>query len=159
MYVLEQLHSVATATPRKLAMVFNGSPLTYGTFWRFVAGCRRSLQPHLPDHGVAVLWVDSLLEDWILVLALRSLGLDTAVIQSADQVGLFDPADVAAVISVTSEPTRAVDAASGLKHLLISAPSQQAVDIEAPLPPLQALAPPGGNILLTSGTTGRYKKA
>ena len=120
MLVLRQIHETACATPRKLALVFNGAPLTYGTFWRFVEGCRRSLEPHLPPHGIALLWTDSLLEGWILELAVRALGLDTAHIRSADQAGLFAGLDVQCLITLTSEPANQVDAPSGAKRLLLS---------------------------------------
>lgn len=157
MFVLEQIHESAATSPRKLALVFNGAPLSYGTFWRFIEGCRRSLQPHLSAQGIAVVWVDSLLECWILDLALRSLGLDVACIKSRDQIDLFDGLDVACLITLESETGKDVGTAYNRRHLVLSAPSKQSVPVDAPLPPLSEDLGTGGHIKLTSGTTGRNK--
>jgi acyl-coenzyme A synthetase/AMP-(fatty) acid ligase len=157
MLVLRKIHETAAATPRKLALVFNGAPLTYGSFWRFIEGCRRSLEPQLPTRGLAVVWVDSLLEAWILELALRALGLDTANVRSADQADLFVGPDVAGVITLASEG-KEVAAPAGARRLVLEAPSRQAVDFAAPLPTFPAIGRPGGHVTLTSGTTGLYKR-
>jgi acyl-coenzyme A synthetase/AMP-(fatty) acid ligase len=158
LFVLQQIHQTAMATPRKLALVFNGAPVTYGTFWRFIEGCRRSLQPFLPDHGIAVIWVDSLLECWILELAIRSLGLDAACIRSRDQMELFNPPDIACVITLASEPGKDGATPPGVKRLVLSDPSKQPILIDTLLPALPELRPLGGYVVLTSGTTGLYKK-
>jgi acyl-coenzyme A synthetase/AMP-(fatty) acid ligase len=158
LFVLQRIHQTATATPRKLALVFNGAPVTYGTFWRFIEGCRRSLQPFLPDHGIAVIWVDSLLECWILELAIRSLGLDAAFIRSRDQIALFSPTDMACVITLASEPGKDGATPPGVKRLALSDPSKQPISIDTPLPALPEPGRRGGYIVLTSGTTGLYKK-
>ena len=148
----------AAATPRKLALVFNGAPLSYGTFWRFIEGCRRSLAPHLPDHGIALVRVGSLLEAWILELSLRALGLDVANVRSPDQAELFAGLDVACVITLASDQGADVTALPGVKRLALSAPSKQSLDFAAPLPPFPEIPSPGGHVSLTSGTTGLYKK-
>lgn len=157
MFLVQQIHRTAAATPLKLALVFNGAPVTYGTFWRFIEGCRRSLAPHLPDRGIALIWVDSLLEGAILDIALRSLGLDTAVLRTGDQVGLFAAADVACLVTLASE-AKSAQPPPGLRHLVISDPSRQPLDLAAPLPPAPDPCPAGGHVSLTSGTTGVYKK-
>jgi len=157
MFLVQKLHQVVAATPLKLAMVFNGQPLTYGSFWRFIAGTRQSLAPHLPRRGIVLLWVDSILEGVILDLALRSLGLDTAALRTGDQVGLFAQSDVVAVITLASEG-KAVQPPPGVLHLTLSDPSKQALDIGAPFPPLPEDLGAGGHVNLTSGTTGIYKK-
>ncbi|MFI4975356.1 MAG: AMP-binding protein [Caulobacterales bacterium] len=158
LFVLQRMHETAAAQPRKLALVFNGAPVSYGAFWRFIEGCRRSLQPFLPDQGIALIWVDSLLECWILDLAVRSLGLDTANIRSHDQIQLFSGLDVACLITLASEAGRDGAAPPGLKHLVLSDPSKQAISIAGPLPALPEPREPGAHIGLTSGTTGLYKK-
>jgi acyl-coenzyme A synthetase/AMP-(fatty) acid ligase len=158
MFILEQIHRTAVAQPRKLALVFNGSPVTYGGFWRLIEGARRALQPHLPDKGVALIWVDSLIESWVLDLALRSLGLDTASIRGEDQIGLFDGLGVAGLITLASERRNDFAPPAALKHLSLSDPSKLLLTSNGPLPAMPELPRPGGHINLTSGTTGRYKK-
>ncbi len=158
LFVLQQIHQTAAAEPDKLAVVFNGRAIGYGDFWRLIEGCRRSLQPHLPTQGIGVLSVDSILEGWILSLALRGLGLDAAVTRGADQVGLFAGLDVACVISLESEARSGFTAPAGARVLRISNPSHQSISPDDPLPPLPDPLAAGGQVLLTSGTTGESKK-
>ena len=158
MYVLKKIHETAAADPAKLAVVFNGRPIAYGAFWRMIDTCRRSLQPLLPAGGIAIVSVASILESWILSLALRGLSFDVCVIREAAQVELFADLDVACVISLVSEATPVVAAPAGAKVLRIGDPSRQPVSDDDPLPPLPADLGIGGQVLLTSGTTGVSKR-
>ena len=157
MYALETIHQTAAAEPSKLAVVYNGRPLAYDEFWRRIEACQRSLSPQLPAHGIAILSVDSLLAAWILSFAVRGLGLDAAVTRTGEQVELFAGLDVACVISLSSEARPAAVAPVGAKVLRIEDPALAAISSDDPLPPLPE-GSAGGQILLTSGTTGESKK-
>jgi acyl-coenzyme A synthetase/AMP-(fatty) acid ligase len=158
LYALEKIHQTAAAEPDKLAVVHNGRPVLYDEFWRRIEACQRSLRPLLPAHGIAVLAVDSLLAAWILSSALRGLGLDAAVTRIDEQVELFAGLDVACVITLISEGRRIAAAPAGAKVLRIEDPSLAAMSGADPLPPLPEGLKTGGQILLTSGTTGESKK-
>lgn len=158
MYVLEKIHETAVAEPDKLAVVHNRRAIAYGEFWRLIEGCQRTLRPVLPDHGIAVLSVDSILESWILSLAVRGLGLDAALTRTGEQVELFEGLDVACVISLAAEHRGPIVAPAGAKVFRISDPSRQSFSDQAPLPPAPDSRLAGGQILLTSGTTGDSKK-
>jgi acyl-coenzyme A synthetase/AMP-(fatty) acid ligase len=158
MYVLDQIRARAAADPRRLAMVFNGSPLSYGGLWRFVMGARAALAPHAMGRGFAILWVDNLLDCWILDLAFRSLGHDTAQVLNAEQLALFKDLPVACIVTLTSEPGKAVPNWPGVKHLTLSDPAKQTYAVADPLPDLpRETNGVGGHVKLTSGTTGRFK--
>jgi acyl-coenzyme A synthetase/AMP-(fatty) acid ligase len=158
MHLLDQIHKRAAREPRRLALVFNGSPLSYGGFWRFIMGARASLAPHATGRGFALLWVDSLVECWVLDLALRSLGHDIAHIISREHFDLFENLDVALVITLASEGGKDVRAKPGVKHLVLSNPTAQRYSIDDPLPdPPSETHGVGGHIKLSSGTTGRFK--
>jgi acyl-coenzyme A synthetase/AMP-(fatty) acid ligase len=157
-YALEKIRETAAADPAKLAVVHNGRPIAYGEFWRRIEGLQRSLRPLLPARGIAIISVDNLLAAWILSFALRGLGLDAAVTRTDEQVELFAGLDVACVISLTSENRRVTAVPAGAKALRISDPSLSAISETDPLPPLPGGLLAGGQILLTSGTTGESKK-
>ena len=157
MFVLQQIHNTAAATPDKLAYVLNSRAIPYDAFWRMIEGTHRALRPLLPDHGIVVCSVDSPLEAWILSLALRGLGLDAAVTRDAGQVALFADLDVVGVISLASEPRPGPVAIKGAKHLSIADPSRQVFSADDPLPPFPEPLGLGGQIILTSGTTGLSK--
>ena len=158
MYALETIHRTAAAEPDKLAVVYNGRPLAYGEFWRRLEACQASLRPLLTAQGIAILLVDGLLAAWILSFAVRGLGLDAAVTRTGEQVELFAGLEVACVISLISEGRRVTAAPAGAKVLRISDPSLEPVSCDDPLPPLPEGLKAGGQILLTSGTTGDSKK-
>lgn len=157
MFLLQQIRQIAAASPGKLAVVSNGSPLTYDRFWRLIVASRETLAPGLPTRGLALLAVHGLLDGWLLSLALRSLGLDTAVIAAAEQADLFEGLPVACVITLTSENWPDIGGLAGAIRLSLDPPSAQDVDDAGPPPPVPARRC-GGHILLTSGTTGTPKK-
>jgi acyl-CoA synthetase (AMP-forming)/AMP-acid ligase II len=158
LYALETIHQTAVAEPDKLAVVYNGRPVAYDEFWRRIEACQRALRPLLPSQGIAILAVDSLLAAWILSFALRGLGLDAAVTRIDEQVELFAGLDVACVISLASEGRQVAAAPAGAKVLRIADPVLAAISEDDPLPPLPEGLKTGGQILLTSGTTGENKK-
>jgi acyl-coenzyme A synthetase/AMP-(fatty) acid ligase len=158
LYALETIHRTAVAKPDKLAVVYNGRPIAYDEFWRRIEACQRSLRPLLPAHGIAVLAVDSLLAAWILSFALRGLGLEVSATRIDEQVELFAGLDVACVITLTSEDRQVMAAPAGARVLRIEDPALAAIPGDDPLPPLPDGLKAGGQILLTSGTTGESKK-
>jgi acyl-coenzyme A synthetase/AMP-(fatty) acid ligase len=155
LYVLQQIHAAATATPDKLAVVANGRPISYSQFWRLIEGCRRSLEPFAPQSGVAAIAVGSNIEAWIIDLALRSLGLDTVVFYTDEGAAAVAELNAACVITLDSDPRANIAALTGANHLSLSEPSRQVIDDALPLPPLPEAVPVGGHWLLTSGTTGQ----
>jgi acyl-coenzyme A synthetase/AMP-(fatty) acid ligase len=158
LYVLEQICRTAQVEPEKLALAVNGVGVGHGRFWRLIEACRRALGPDLPDHGVAIVSADSILDGWILCLALRSLGLDACVIREPAQAALFDGLDVACVIGLTNESRPPAPALAGAISLSLDSPSRAAIDEAQPLPPLPEDLRAGGQVVLTSGTTGVGKR-
>jgi acyl-coenzyme A synthetase/AMP-(fatty) acid ligase len=157
-FLLRKIHESAVADPGKLALAYDDRAIAYGPFWRLIEACRRSLQPLLPDHGIAVVSVDNPVEGWILSLALRGLGLNATVTRIPEQVALFEGQDVACVISLVSEQRAPGDTPTGARLLSLADPSRQPISDREPLPPPPDDLRAGGQILLTSGTTGESKK-
>lgn len=158
MFVLQQIYAAAVETPDKLALAFDGRAISYEEFWRLIDGRRRSLDPFVPESGVALLVMDNILEGWLDVLALRSLGLDTAVVRSAEEAALFDGLDVACLITLDEDPRPDVPTPKGARRLRLSDPAGRLASTAEPLPLQPNARASGGHIILTSGTTGRGKK-
>jgi acyl-coenzyme A synthetase/AMP-(fatty) acid ligase len=159
--VVEQIHAHATLTPAKVAVVVDNRPITYAAFNNQIAATRRYLERYnLRAGSVGVVWAHSIYHSWLLNLALRSLGLMTISVQSYGEISHFGRLDVGCVV------TTEADAASPLSRLGLG---ETAASIRAPLSIFDEdesapLAPPpidrldGGHIVLTSATTGVYKK-
>ncbi len=157
MYAVEQISRTALASPAKLAVAFNGAPVTYGRFWSAIAGARRDLVPHLPARGLALVWVDNHLDSWIFLLALRSLGIDTGCLQTAAQLEIYQGVEIAFVVQAASDFGKAAEVLPGIKQIILPDPSRQP-HAGADLPPTPDFPAPGSHVLLTSGTTGRHKR-
>ncbi|HEY5106396.1 MAG TPA: fatty acid--CoA ligase family protein [Caulobacteraceae bacterium] len=159
MYILEQISAMRRQKPDALAMACNGVGLSYDLFWRRILAARRFFEASgVAGAGVAAVWVDSLAEGWIIDLALRSLGLTTAMLRGGEQLELFAGPDLAWLVTLASENKRDIAAAIGVSRIETGG-GAYAPDAGPPADALPSPLPaPGGHILLTSGTTGRYKK-
>ncbi|HWA59938.1 MAG TPA: AMP-binding protein [Caulobacteraceae bacterium] len=155
MHILEALRATAARTPGKLAIAYNGRAVSYGDFWRMICAAAGSLRPHLPERGLALIAVVDSLEGWILLLALRALGLDTAVVRDGPQAALFQGLAAACLVTLRGEHWPDLAAPAGVLRLEVTAPSAASLPAEAP--PLEIADPPGDGAVLTSGTTGRPK--
>ena len=147
----------AEQTPDRTAVIYNGAPLSYRSFAQAIAVARGYfVRRGYVGAGYAVLAVHNLRDFWILSLALRSLGLTTVAVQSAEAVGKLGLPNVRCVITGTGETWAGLEGLCtelGLPLLSVSLAGESALGLEA----FKARDPMGGHILLTSGTTGSYK--
>ncbi len=138
----------AKQCPDKTAIVHNNQPFSYRTFAQLIATARDYFaQAEYVGPGYAVLAVQHYLSFWILSLALRSLGLTTLAV----------PGGASAVQGVRKAlPVRcAITTPREIELLQLFSRSCAKKSVE--LTGASDLPPPGGHILLTSGTTGTYK--
>jgi acyl-coenzyme A synthetase/AMP-(fatty) acid ligase len=164
MAVVDDIFRFAAAAPDKAALTVTGQgarTLTYREFASRIALMRGFLarQDLAADH-CAVLCIADPAEVWIVGLALRGLGVTTVHCGSAGDIGRLG-LDRPTVVSLASERWLGLaEAVARIGGRLIVAP----VDLGAAWAdvPIGAVAlrsvPAGGHILLTSGTTGAYKK-
>ena len=158
-----KIQAHARRAPERVAVVYNNNRLPYGQFVRLIEASRRYLSERVrTGTGVAVLAISSMLDAWVQGLALRSLGITTlAVPPPRDNIGGLGLAEIACVVVTEAEPSDDIEAAcaaSGWPFIRIP----RAVYASAGALSLSQLSEPsstpGGHILLTSGTTGIYKK-
>lgn len=154
----EAIFAHARAAPGRLAARQNGERLSYGDFAARIAAVRDALRGEAAaGRGVAVLCIHRPLDAWIVGLALRSLGVTTVhgrAVADLERLAL-GPVGVVTVEGESWPSLAAAAETSGsalavLPRALLAASAGAALDT----PP----GPRGGHILLTSGTTGAYKK-
>jgi acyl-coenzyme A synthetase/AMP-(fatty) acid ligase len=159
--VVNSIFAQARATPDKTAVVQNGRALSYGAFAACIVLARRFLESRdLNRDLVAVLCIHSLPDMWIIDLALRSLGVTTLHSLSVADIERLGLGAVTVISTEVEAWPSLATAAARTGSTLIAAPADiyagaTAVEIEKAAPTATA---PGGHILLTSGTTGVYKK-
>jgi acyl-coenzyme A synthetase/AMP-(fatty) acid ligase len=147
----------AERTPDKAAIVYDGTPLSYGAFAAAIAVARGYFaRRDCAGPGVAALAISNLVDFWVLSLALRSLGLTTIAVPPGQTVGELGLPNLSFVVARHGEPSPGLEAgcaAQGLRLLSVDLAGEAPLGLDAASP-----HPPGGHILQTSGTTGAHKK-
>jgi len=152
----------ARETPDAIAVVHNGVSCSYAHFARRIAASRQYLsQQQLPVGTIAIVDVQHMLDAWVVGFALRSLGMTTLAVGNAADIERLDVRNVGCVVTAADEhrpapehmpaerPARSIRIPPGV----LRADTQDEVT-EFP----EMTANPGGHIMMTSGTTGTYKK-
>jgi non-ribosomal peptide synthetase component E (peptide arylation enzyme) len=76
--VIERIYEWARLQPTKPALIYNDNVVDYAAFAQVIDAYRKSLEMEgLPTGTVAVVAVGNLADAWVLILALRALGLTT----------------------------------------------------------------------------------
>lgn len=157
--ILETIARMARDQPGKIAAVQGPRSYSYATFARWIGAVGSHLEKqNLPTQGVAAICVNRLLDAWVLGLALRSLGLTTVVVRNAGHLRQLQLTDVMGVFGITTDGRTQLPAhvaALSLRLVLVPGGLDRAA-ADGPLPDLKPAS--GGNIMATSGTTGRSKK-
>src|SRR5262245_3205806 len=160
--LLERIYEWARSRPKKTAIIDNDVPINYASFSRAIDAARRFLEPHaLPAGRTAIVLFKSPLEGWILLLALRSLGLNTICVETieiAEQLKLRDVAFLVVAQSELNSHELRAQTLTGTQVIVVPTTIYASVHT-GEVPVIRLNNPPfGGHIIFTSGTTSRYKK-
>ena len=102
--VLENLFAHARATPDKIALYYGPHSVSYRDFAFWIACARRFLdRQDLRPGSMAVLAIESLVDSWVLGLALRSMGLTTVSVKALDVLDDMAAEDVGCVVTSIAE--------------------------------------------------------
>jgi acyl-CoA synthetase (AMP-forming)/AMP-acid ligase II len=153
-----RIYHWATQTPDKVAVLYNDQPISYATFAAYIGRARGYfVRRGVVGPGVAVLVTAKLMDFWILSLALRSLGLDTVIARSPEDIGALGLPAINFVATTSFDMTEALPGHCAAHNW----PLLNVVLDDEPDLPLDAgpvVLRQGGHILTTSGTTGVHKK-
>ncbi len=156
--IVEQIFGRAKAAPDKTALIASGRSLSYRQFSGRIASARQALDRlQISRDRVAALCIRQALDSWVVGLALRSVGVVTVSILTADEIQSLALGPIT-VIALAEEATAWPGLASAADD--VGAPmvtlSRALYAEEADAP--RAVDGGGGHILLTSATTGARKK-
>ena len=159
--LLRQIHDFAITNPNCTALIRNGISINYFTFSNLIQSTIRLLKSYNFSNGkLAIIPVSDQLIEWLLVLSLRWLGLNTVVLKSLDQADLLELKHCACVVMPENyeiTPEERSIFSSEVQFLAISNNYYQNPELTL-LPVLPQTNSFGGHIVYTSGTTGSYKK-
>ncbi len=155
--IIERIYKYSRTQPKKAAIIINGKQVNYLDFANYIAFFRKIwVKNNLLPGSLAVVVCSDRLIGWSATLALQSLGLVTV---SADKISVLNSLvlrNVSCTLMVKI-PQEQVDMAA--LYWPDAVRLELPLAIERILIPKFFASPPGaGHILLTSGTTGTYKK-
>jgi acyl-coenzyme A synthetase/AMP-(fatty) acid ligase len=155
--IAERIFEWAVRTPEKTAVIYNEAPWSYRAFSERIGIARGYfLRRGYAGPGYAVLAIGNLMDFWVLSLALRSLGLTTVALRNAAMLSELELPDIRCVVTSRGESWPGLEPLCKARDLtLVSIALEDEHSLYLSLG--EARHEPGGHILLTSGTTGRYK--
>ena len=102
--IAERIYHWAKLQPGRAAVIWNDVSLSYLSFSNAIRlACDFFEQENLPVGGTAIVLVHSLLDAWILVIALRILGLNTICVRSNEKIESLWTKDAACVVTTETE--------------------------------------------------------
>ena len=158
---ISRIFQQALRAPDKTAIIHDGVAVSYAQFARRIAACRQYFaQQDLPPGTVAIIDVQNLLDAWVIGFALRSIGLATVAVKDAGEVADLRIANIACVVTTRGEDRRTLECESAdPPWRVIRMPAVTSLaDSQESTGAWHETTMSGGHIMLTSGTTGRYKK-
>lgn len=160
---LADLLSHARRSPERIALVHNGTAWSYAALARAIADARSRLAgAGWRPGGLGAVAADGLVDAWVATFALRSLGVTTIAVDRGMDLPTLGLGTLSGVVTVEGERSDAAEAyarQAGCGALRLPAARLSAF-ARGPVPEAlpSAPAPLPGHVLLTSGTTGAFKK-
>ena len=156
--IVDKIFDWARQHPKRTAIIHNNVKHTYGEYAAYIDFAINFFESaNLPPGKTAVVLISDLLLSWIVINALRFVGLNTVAVQSLDRARELKLKNITCVVVAESERTLA-SSSGGLS--LLSFPESEMAALQGSNFSARADsgAKCGGHILYTSGTTGAYKK-
>lgn len=159
--ITNRIYEWAHSQPNKTALIYNDVSITYWNFARSIVALRNFFrQQDLAAGQTALVLVRNLADAWAIVMALRSLGVNTSTVGSARHAENLKIRNAACLVITEGEQNLHFynsNALIGTKVIIVPETfnNVQRGDL---VPGSQDVSSFGGHMLFTSGTTGTYKK-
>jgi len=161
--IVERIYEWAKSQPHRPALIWNDISLSDLSFSNAIQLTHDLFRREkLPAGSDALVLVQGLADAWIIVMALRALGLNTICVRSNEKPESLVIGGVACVVTTETEAATynaLTNSSTGRKVVVIPSPIHYIKENQDLLSPPDNGRPRfGGHILYTSGSTGNYKK-
>jgi len=155
----QSLFLQACCNPSKTAVIHNGRAVSYAAFANAIAGAAKHLdQRSFAAGSTVVVLINNLLDCWVVVAALEQQGCITVCVQSSAMIPSLALDAFEAVVTTDTEVVRHQQAAVDGSDIYVIPGLYYDNDMASEEFNADETSTMAGHILLTSGTTGRYKK-
>ena len=160
--LLNRIYKWARIQPTKPALIYNDSVWDYADFAKAIGVARKYLQTeNLAQQTTVIILARNLFASWPIIIALRSLGLNTITVPSINVAQSLQITDVSRIVTTELGSQFFKPHKHPLPGISVSIVPNfiQAEIRSADLPETpDGNSAAGAHILYTSGTTGTYKK-
>ena len=159
--ITQSIFERARKEPQRVAFIENDVPLTYAAFAGRIGTVRRHLESlRLPTDGFAGVLAASFLEQWVVTLALRSLGINTFSISDVKMLNELKIRNVGliAVSQALAQDFSRTPPEGGARVVSIPQGLFDPGGVDEALPDAIGAPAEGGFLIWSSGTTGVHKK-
>ncbi len=157
--MIKRINEWARSHPSDIAFISDGRELTYAAFARSIERTRAFFETKNLSLGkTAIILETPRLQVWLCVLALRALGLNTLCLGLIKQMETLKQKDIACYVVAEADAWFESNSLRDLPVLSVPETILSIGDSDDPVPEPNYAPEVGGHILLTSGTTGSYKK-
>jgi acyl-coenzyme A synthetase/AMP-(fatty) acid ligase len=160
--VTNRIYEWARTHPARTAMIHNDHPCSYAVFARAIEVTKAFFRDQsLPAGRTAIVCIHNLADAWIVMLSLRSIGLNTICVNSLATAKALNIKDVACIVVTEAEKDAhklQEQSLAGARAIAVPRAIYANITTGDVPRPSNDTPPFGGHILYTSGTTGNYKK-
>ena len=102
--ITNRIYEWARTQPTKTAMIHNDHPCSYAVFARAIEVTKKFFKDQdLPAGRTAIVRISNLADAWIVILGLRSIGLDTICVNSLATAKALNIKDVACIVMTEAD--------------------------------------------------------
>ena len=161
MILMQKLLEHARSAPERTALIENDVPVSYAGLVGTIGRVRHWLATlQLPAGTFAAVTGDSFGDQLVIAAALRTLDLNTAHVTNLQMVKDLRLKDLACVVAAegSNPKLNAAQLESGVRSIVVPQRLLAPSGLDASSDEIDTGRPGGGLLLLTSGTTGLYRK-
>ncbi len=159
--LIQKLELYSKLTPTKIALVYNGKPISYLKYYSTIARIANQWKIYsMPTNTVAIVFIKNIIDNWTATIALQSLGLITICVTKLADIQDLKIKNISCIVICQFNQAELKNTLGNISNYkIIDYPDEiYSEDVINDIKIEYEVSNTGGHILYTSGTTGKFKK-